>query len=149
MTDIFSKEQRSYVMSCIRSKDTKIEIMTRKALWALGFRYKKNCNKYPGKPDIVLTKYSTVIFIDSCFWHRCPKHWIEPKTNKEYWKKKFENNKKRDKYVNKKYYNMGWNVIRIWEHDIKKETIAMLAMQIGIELIKKLSSSYNFGSSSM
>src|SRR3989344_28151 len=101
--DVFSKKKRSEIMSKIRSKDTKIEIIFREALWKSGFRYRKNSSKYFGKPDIVLPKYKTVIFIDSCFWHNCPKHGYLPKSNLRYWRKKIERNKERDKEV-KKYY---------------------------------------------
>ena len=74
MTYIFSKNKRSEIMSKVRSKGSKIEIEFRKKLWQAGFRYRKNATKYFGKPDIVLPKYKTVIFIDSCFWHGCKKH---------------------------------------------------------------------------
>ena len=123
---MFTKKERSAIMSKIRSKDTKIEILFRKALWAEGVRYRKNCSKCFGKPDIVIGKYKTVIFIDSCFWHKCPIHGYVPKSNLEYWTNKFERNKKRDKEVNKNYKDKGWNVIRVWEHDIKKKEIDKL-----------------------
>ena len=83
MADCFTKEKRSENMSKIRSKDTKIEILFRKALWQQGYRYLKNSTRYFGKPDLVLPKYKTVIFIDSCFWHGCKKHGTKPKTNKK------------------------------------------------------------------
>jgi len=108
-------------MSKIRSKDTKIEILFRKALWKSGFRYRKNSSKYFGKPDIVLPKYKTVIFIDSCFWHNCRKHGYLPKSNLRYWRKKIERNKERDKEVGKYYKKTGWKIFRIWEHGIKKD----------------------------
>jgi len=107
-------------MSKIKSKDTKIEILFRKALWKKGFRYSKSSNKYFGKPDLVLPKYKTVIFIDSCFWHNCPKHGYLPKSNLKYWKQKIERNKERDKEVNCHYKKADWKVIRVWEHKIKK-----------------------------
>jgi len=107
-------------MSKIRSKDTKIEILFRKALWKKGFRYRKNSNNYFGKPDIVLPKYKTVIFIDSCFWHNCPKHGYLPKSNLKYWRKKIERNKERDQKVWKYYKKIDWKIIRIWEHNILK-----------------------------
>lgn len=106
-------------MSRVRSKETKMEIVFRKALWQKGFRYRKNSADYFGKPDIVLKKYKTVIFLDSCFWHGCKKHLRLPATNKKYWIIKIEKNKKRDKKVNKYYKKIKWNVIRIWEHDLK------------------------------
>lgn len=118
--DVFTKKKRSEIMSRIRSKDTKIEIIFRKALWREGFRYSKNSDKYFGKPDLVLPKYKTVIFLDSCFWHNCPKHGYLPKSNLKYWKKKIERNKQRDKEVNQYYKKEGWKVMRIWEHEIQK-----------------------------
>ena len=117
--DVFSKKKRSEIMSKIRSKDTKIEILFRKALWKKDFRYRKNSSKYFGKPDIVLPKHKTVIFIDSCFWHNCPKHGYLPKSNLRYWRKKIERNKKRSKEVNKYYKKSDWKIVRIWEHDLK------------------------------
>jgi DNA mismatch endonuclease (patch repair protein) len=120
MTDIFSKKKRSEIMSKVRSKDSKIEIEFRKKLWGAGFRYRKNSSKYFGKLDLVLPKYKTVIFIDSCFWHGCPKHGIIPETRKKFWKTKIERNKKRDKEVNWHYKKGSWKIIRIWEHNLKK-----------------------------
>lgn len=106
-------------MSKVRSKDSKIEAEFRKKLWQAGFRYSKNSTKYFGKPDLVLKKYKTVIFIDSCFWHGCKKHCRIPASNKKYWKNKIERNKQRDKKVERHYKKIGWNCLRIWEHDIK------------------------------
>ena len=121
MADIFSKEKRSDIMRRVKNKDSKIEITFRKALWKEGFRYRKNPTGYFGKPDLVLKKYKTVIFIDSCFWHGCKKHCKLPTTNIEFWAQKIERNKERDKEVNKHYKKRGWKVIRVWGHDsIKK-----------------------------
>ena len=107
-------------MSKVRHKDSKIEVEFRKKLWAEGFRYSKNSAKYFGKPDIVLPKYKTVIFIDSCFWHGCKKHGSIPTTRKKFWTEKIDRNKARDKEVNKYYKKLNWKVIRVWEHDLKK-----------------------------
>ena len=109
-------------MGKIKSKDSKIEIDFRKQLWNAGFRYRKNAKNYFGKPDIVLKKYKTVIFIDSCFWHGCKRHCRMPSSNKKYWKQKIKSNKQRDKEVGKYYKKIGWKVIRIWEHGLKKRT---------------------------
>ena len=108
-------------MSKVRNKDSKIEVEFRKKLWKAGFRYLKNSTKYFGKPDIVLPKYKTVIFIDSCFWHGCKKHGSIPETRKKFWTDKIERNKARDKEVNRYYKKEGWKIIRIWEHDLKKK----------------------------
>jgi len=108
-------------MSKVKNKDSKIEISLRKALWKEGYRYRKNSTKYFGKPDIVLPKYKTVIFVDSCFWHGCKKHGSMPATRTEFWKKKIARNKERDKEVNRHYKKEGWQVIRVWEHELKKD----------------------------
>lgn len=118
--DTVSKTKRSEIMSRIKSRDSKIEIAFRKELWRRGFRYLKNPSKYFGKPDIVLPKYNTVIFIDSCFWHGCKKHCRMPTSRTEYWYQKIERNRQRDKIVNKHYRKTQWNIIRIWEHDLKR-----------------------------
>jgi len=120
MTDTVSKKKRSEIMRAIKSKDSKIEVEFRKALWKAGFRYIKNPAKYFGKPDLVLKKYKTVIFIDSCFWHGCKNHCRLPATNKKYWVEKIERNKKRDKEVNQYYKKEGWQVLRVWEHEMLK-----------------------------
>jgi len=120
MADIFSKKKRSEIMSRVRAKETGIEIRFQKALWSAGFRYRKNVRKYFGTPDVVLRKYKTVILIDSCFWHGCKKHGTMPKTRKAFWKKKIERNMERDSEVTKHYRKEKWQVIRIWEHEIKK-----------------------------
>ena len=103
MADIFTKKKRSEVMSKVRNKDSKIEVEFRKKLWAEGFRYSKNSAKYFGKPDIVLPKYETVIFIDSCFWHGCKNMKLYPATHTKFWTEKIDRNKTRDKEVNKHY----------------------------------------------
>lgn len=120
MADTVSKKKRSEIMSAVRSKDTKMEIAFRKAIWRKGLRYSKNSSKYFGKPDIVLKKYKTAIFLDSCFWHGCKKHCRIPTARKKYWTEKIERNKQRDKAVNHYYKKIGWKVFRIWEHDIKR-----------------------------
>ena len=119
MADIFSKKKRSEIMSKVRSKDSKIEVALRKALWKEGFRYSKNSTKYFGKPDIVMPKYKTVIFVDSCFWHGCKKHGSMPATRTKFWEKKIARNKERDKEVSLHYKKEGWQVIRVWEHELR------------------------------
>ena len=119
--DIFSKKKRSEIMSKVKNKGSELEIKFGKILWAAGFRYRKNSSKYLGKPDLVLPMYKTVIFIDSCFWHGCKKHGSLPATRKKFWIEKIEGNKSRDKKVNRYYKKIGWKIIRIWEHDLKKK----------------------------
>ncbi len=121
MADIFSSAKRSEIMSKVRNKDSKIEIKFRKALWKEGFRYIKNSTKYFGKPDIVMPKYKTVIFVDSCFWHGCKKHGTVPVTSNTFWVKKLDRNRQRDKEVNRHFRKKNWKIIRIWEHDLKKK----------------------------
>jgi len=101
--DTVSKQKRSEIMSLVKSKDSKIEILFRKELWRAGFRYRKNSGKYFGKPDIVLPKYKTVIFIDSCFWHGCKNIVVFRLLEKKYWVTKIERNIARDKEVSKYY----------------------------------------------
>ena len=123
--DNLTKEQRHKNMQNIKSKDTKIEVQLRKALWAKGYRYRKNDKKLPGKPDIVLGKYKIVIFCDSEFFHG--KDWevlkprLEKGTNPEFWVKKIENNRRRDDEINKELTFEGWTVIRFWGKDIKNK----------------------------
>jgi len=122
MADIFSKKKRSDIMSKVRHKDSEIEVAFRKALWKEGFRYRKNATNYFGKPDIVLPKHKTVIFVDSCFWHGCKTHGSMPATRTEFWERKITRNKERDKEVNRHYKKEGWRVIRVWEHDLPNKT---------------------------
>lgn len=142
MVDIFSRKKRSEIMSKVRNKDSKIEIEFRKKLWKAGFRYRKNSTKYFGKPDIVLKKFQTVIFIDSCFWHGCKKHGSMPQVRKKFWEKKLERNKQRDREVNRYYKKIGWKIIRIWEHNLKnnseKSLNTILAKLFSIKFRKKL-----------
>ncbi len=121
MTDIFSKKKRSEIMSKVRSKDSKIEVDFRKAIWKAGFRYRKNPTKYFGKPDLVLKKHKTVIFVDSCFWHGCKRHCRLPAIRRKFWTEKIERNKQRDKEVNRHYRKIGWKIIRVWEHNLNKK----------------------------
>lgn len=119
MADRMTKEQRSKTMGAIRAQ-SKLENFFSKALWRRGLRFRKNVRKLCGTPDIAIQKYKVVIFIDSCFWHGCPLHFKRPKTNQEFWDAKISRNKERDKEVDTYYTEMGWNVLRIWEHEIRR-----------------------------
>ena len=121
MSDVHSPEIRSYNMSMIRGKDTKPEEKVRKFLFAQGFRYRKNDKRLPGKPDIVLPKYNTVIFINGCFWHchKGCKYYVFPKSNTEFWEKKLEGNIQRDQINYEKLKALGWHVLVVWECEIK------------------------------
>ena len=119
--DVHTKEQRSKNMKAIHSKNTKMEVLVSKYLWNNGIRFRKNVKDLFGKPDIAIKKYKVVIFLDSCFWHKCPEHFIKPSTNIEFWENKITTNVARDLKVNEYYKNKGWHVLRIWEHEIKKD----------------------------
>jgi DNA mismatch endonuclease, patch repair protein len=116
MTDVFSVAKRSKVMSNIRSKNTKPEIILRQTLHKLGYRYRIHVKELPGKPDIVLPKYHTVIQVHGCFWHchNCIDGHI-PKSNQTYWKNKLINNHKNDKKNDRMLKKKGWTVITVWE----------------------------------
>lgn len=118
MVDIFTKEARSKIMRNIKSRDTGIEKALRSALWQRGHRFRI---QYPieGKPDIVFPKKKLAIFCDGCYWHGCPECKKIPETNKDFWLKKFEENKRRAKKVNKILQESSWIVLRIWGHQIK------------------------------
>ena len=116
-----SKEARSKNMSNIKSSGTKPEEAVRKYLFNQGFRYRKNVKKLAGRPDLVLSKYRTVIFVNGCFWHGhegC-KYFVMPKTNVEFWTNKIEYNQKRDKENHRKLEDIGWTVLLIWECEIR------------------------------
>lgn len=124
--DDLTPEQRKKNMQHIRSKNTEIECILRKALRKKGYRHRKNYTKIPGKPDIVLTKYKIAIFCDGEFFHG--KDWevqrkrIEKSNNSDYWIMKIERNISRDEEINKRLKAMGWIVLRFWGKDIKKNT---------------------------
>lgn len=122
MTDNISKERRSFVMSRVRSRDTKPEKIVRSVLFSMGFRFRLCQKNLPGKPDIVLKKYKTVIFVHGCFWHgheNCKNARI-PKSNIDFWKGKIERNKQRFEEVSRQLREQGWNVVVIWECEIRK-----------------------------
>jgi len=124
MADIYTKQKRSEIMSKISGKGTKPEILVRKFLFANGFRYRKNDKRYPGKPDIVLPKYKTVVFVHGCFWHghNCPAGKL-PETRKEFWSNKIRENIERDKRNTSELKKLGWYVVIIWQCEIKNKDI--------------------------
>ena len=120
--DKHTKETRSYNMSMIKSTGTKPEEMVRKYLFSRGLRFRKNVRTLPGKPDIVLRKYKTVVFVNGCFWHghsNC-KYFVMPKSNVEFWQEKISRTIMRDNEVYEKLADSGWNVLTIWECQLKK-----------------------------
>lgn len=133
MADVHSPETRSFNMSQIKGKNTKPEELVRRYLFSHGFRYRKNVSTLPGKPDIVLPKYKTCIFVNGCFWHKhegC-RYFVWPKNNAEFWKKKITGNVERDLCQQNELRLLGWNVMVIWECELKKdrfnETMASVA----------------------
>lgn len=131
MADNHSKEIRSMNMSHIRYKDTKPEIIVRSFLHRKGFRFRKNDKRYPGKPDIVLPKYKTAIYVNGCFWHMhdCKK-FVWPKSNTEYWISKLTNNKNRDLKYYEQMKEKQWNVIVVWECEINESRLEQLIAEI-------------------
>ncbi len=121
--DVHDKKTRSYNMSCIKGKNTKPEEIVRKALFSNGFRYRKNDSRLPGTPDIVLPKYRTVIFVNGCFWHghKGCKYFVVPKTNTEFWLNKINSNIDRDAIKATQLRELGWQVITVWECELKKD----------------------------
>lgn len=122
MADVHNKATRSYNMSRIKSKDTKPEILVRKFLFSKGFRFKLHDKKLPGKPDVVLPKYKTVIFIHGCFWHghKGCKYFVVPKTRTQWWLNKINTNKKHDAENKQLLKKAGWTIITLWECNLKK-----------------------------
>lgn len=118
MTDNLSKEKRSKVMSSIRGKNTKPELIVRRILWSTGLRYRIHDKTIFGKPDISNKKKKLAIFVDGCFWHGCKRCYREPTTNTDFWKQKIQNNKKRRKQVIKFLKREDWKILEFWEHEI-------------------------------
>ncbi len=127
MTDSISKKHRSWNMSRIRSKNTNPERIVRSMLHKMGYRFRLHRGNLPGKPDIVLSKYKTVIEVRGCYWHRhegC-KYAYNPKSNVNFWREKFKRNVERDRANEKALGELGWKVIIIWECEVKDNTFLM------------------------
>lgn len=129
MTDHLSQKHRSWNMSRIRSKHSKPEVLLRSLLHRAGLRFRVNCKKLPGCPDVVFPKYRVAIFVHGCFWHRHKKccRATTPSTNKEYWVRKFQRNVARDKEVQKELKEQGWTVTVVWECEIIKTPLKVLS----------------------
>ncbi len=134
MSDVHSPEVRSYNMSRIKGKNTRPEELVRKYLYSHGFRYRKNVSSLPGKPDIVLPKYKTCVFVNGCFWHKhegC-RYFVWPKNNAEFWKNKIEQNVARDKNNYRLLQEQGWHIVIVWECELKpinrEETLKQLVL---------------------
>ena len=129
MADHLTKDKRSWNMRQIKSRHTKPEVLVRSLLHRAGFRFKINDKKLPGKPDIVLPKYKTVIFVHGCFWHRhpnCPKA-TNPKTNADYWKNKFKKNILRDKKIQEDLKKLNWRIVLVWECEVLSDPISVIS----------------------
>ena len=138
MADIFDKKKRSQIMGRISGKNTKPELIIRKALFSEGYRYRLHRKDLPGNPDIVFPNRKKVIFVNGCFWHghSCKKAAL-PTTNKRFWKKKLTGNKERDKRNLAKLKTMGWETLTIWQCEIKKNTLETQINKIKVFLEKK------------
>lgn len=109
---------RSRIMAAVRSKNTSTELRLRRALWAAGIKGYRVHITLPGTPDITFTRVRVAVFIDGCFWHRCPQCFRPPKSRPEYWEPKIKRNVERDNTVNHQLSDQGWHVLRFWEHEV-------------------------------
>ena len=134
MADVHTSQVRSYNMSRIRSKNTKPELIVRKDLFSLGYHYRLNVAKLPGKPDIVIGKYKIAIFINGCFWHGHEGHpcFVLPKTKTEWWQNKIKRTQKRDLQHIKDLKQKHWNVITIWECQLKPKKKEQTLFQLSV-----------------
>ncbi|WP_435607979.1 very short patch repair endonuclease [Pseudomonas knackmussii] len=134
MVDVHTPEARSRNMRAIRSKDTKPELLIRKTLHARGFRYRLGGANLPGRPDIVLPKYKTAIFIHGCFWHGhdC-KYFKLPATRTEFWADKIRSNQRRDQHSVSRLLEQGWSVLTVWECSLKPSGVGLEAIMHEIE----------------
>lgn len=126
MADVHDKATRSFNMSRIRAKNTKPELLVRRQLFAAGFRFRLHDKKLPGKPDVVLRKYRTVVFVHGCFWHGhsgC-KYFVVPKTRAQWWREKIAANKKKDEENLQNLNGLGWSVIEVFECQLRPERIS-------------------------
>ena len=140
MSDVLTPQQRHRCMSHIRSKATKPEKLVRKWLWAHGYRYRLNVKSVPGKPDIVMRKYRTAIFVNGCFWHGhegC-KQFVLPKTNTEFWQNKIEANQSRDQKNYDTLINAGWQVIVLWQCKLTKQELEPTMQSVAVALNQNL-----------
>ena len=163
MTDTMTPQQRHYCMSRIRSKDTTPERRVRQWLWQHGYRYRLCVKRVPGKPDIVMRKYRTAIFVNGCFWHghhvQCTMNNVQctiedskcckiPKTNREFWVAKIRRNQERDQQNYKVLEENGWQVIVLWECQLKPKKLEQTMLQVEIQLHDFYLKTFNYRSKS-
>ena len=118
--DMFSPEERSWIMSRVRGKGTSLERKLEHALADAGLEYEKNASDLPGKPDFVFRSAKIAVFVDGCFWHGCPEHCRMPKTRADYWPRKIAKNRERAQAQAQMLAEIGWKCLRLWEHQVKK-----------------------------
>ena len=138
MSDNHTPEQRHRNMAAVHSASTKPEMKLRRALWRQGLRYRVNDKRLPGKPDIVLPKYHTVVFVHGCFWHghKDCKYYTVPETNKEFWVAKVARNQERDQEVWRKLEAKGWSVVIVWECQLKKANLDATVARVAEEVVR-------------
>jgi DNA mismatch endonuclease (patch repair protein) len=141
MADVFTRKKRSEVMGKIRGRGNKD---TEEALIAVFRKYHisgwRRHQNLMGKPDFTFPRERLVVFVDGCFWHRCPIHATYPKNNSEFWENKLEGNKRRDRFVSRRLRASGWHVMRIWEHEFKRPDLVAAKIQRNLDKIKLTSS---------
>ena len=128
MADKVSKETRSRIMASIKGRDTRPEITVRRILWRHGLRYRTHDRTILGRPDISNKGKRLAIFVDGCFWHRCPKCYREPETNRDFWRSKVEENRRRREVVRDGLERQGFRVVEIWEHEAGSPDAVMKKM---------------------
>lgn len=133
MADPLSPEARSRVMASVKSRNTPQELYVRKRVWGDRFRYRLHVRALPGKPDLVLSKYRTAIFVHGCFWHQhdCPRA-KRPSSNRDYWDRKLDGNMARDALHRRRLEELGWTVVTVWECSLESDTEKLLAKLRGI-----------------
>jgi DNA mismatch endonuclease (patch repair protein) len=131
MTDIWTKKKRSEVMSLVRGRGNKCtELVLARLFRRNKIKGWRRQAPLPGKPDFIFRKQRLAVFVDGCFWHGCPKHGRQPKSNCAFWRSKFAANKKRDRFVNQTLRRAGWFVMRIWEHELASRRTARIIRRI-------------------
>jgi len=122
MADVFTRKKRSEVMSKIRTRGNLSTEMRMIALMSgQGIKGWRRNHPLPGRPDFVFRREKVAVFVDGCFWHGCPVHYVEPRTATAFWRRKIAGNRRRDYRVTRELRNMGWKVLRLWEHDLKRD----------------------------